>query len=148
MRTTGNYKHGGKGTRLYTIWKSMRERCACPKQIHYTNYGGKGIKVCPEWNDFAVFRDWAYRNGYTDTLTIDRIDVDGDYCPKNCRWATYTEQANNKSNSVFLEAFGEKHTYADWARIKGIEKRTLWNRIKNLNWPIEKALTVPVGKAG
>lgn len=144
MRTTGNYKHGGNGTRLYQIWKSMRERCTCPHSNRFQHYGGKGIKVCSEWDDYTKFREWAYQNGYDDTLTIDRIELDKDYCPENCRWATYTEQANNKSNSVHVTFNGETHTYAEWGRILKIEAKTIQSRIKYRGWSVEKALTTPV----
>lgn len=77
----GNYKHGGNGTRLYIIWKAMRERCMCPNCNRWHRYGGRGITVCTEWDDFALFRDWAMSNGYADNLTLDRIDHDGNYEP-------------------------------------------------------------------
>lgn len=90
------YKHGGKGTRLYNIWKNMRQRCTNPKNPDFKWYGARGIKVCEEWNDFAVFREWALANGYREDLTIDRVNVDGDYRPENCRWTTWAEQARNR----------------------------------------------------
>ena len=75
----GNYKHGMRHTRIYNIWRSMRQRCSNPKCINYKNYGGKGVQVCPEWEDFQTFYDWAMSNGYTDKLTIDRLDASGNY---------------------------------------------------------------------
>ena len=91
------YKHGGKGTRLYRIWKSMRTRCNNPNSPSYKNHGARGITVCEEWqHSFEAFRDWALANGYHDCLTIDRVDNDGNYEPSNCWWATYKEQNINK----------------------------------------------------
>ena len=88
--------HGGRRTRLWNIWSGMRSRCNNPKTEWYKNYGGRGIHVCKDWDNFAVFRDWALSHGYTDDLTIDRIDVDGDYEPNNCRWITRADQNRNR----------------------------------------------------
>lgn len=88
--------HGGTHTRLYGIWCGMRKRCNNPRSTAYQNYGGRGIKVCPEWEDFSAFRDWALSHGYADDLSIDRINVNGNYEPDNCRWASAKVQANNR----------------------------------------------------
>ena len=83
--------------RLRGIWYGMKERCRNPNSTSYENYGGRGIQICEEWlNSFEAFRDWALANGYTDDLTIDRIDNDGNYTPENCRWVTMKIQSNNK----------------------------------------------------
>ena len=92
-----NTTHGMKKTRLYTIWQSMKGRIKYPSTNSYERYGGRGIEVCEEWkNDFSSFASWALSNGYSDELTLDRIDSDGDYEPSNCRWATWSQQARNK----------------------------------------------------
>lgn len=110
----GGYKHGGNGTRLYGILRSMRGRCNDCNHKAYQNYGGRGICICDEWSDFAVFRDWALANGYRDGLTIDRIENNGNYEPGNCRWATRTEQLNNKRNNRPILAFGETKNISQW----------------------------------
>lgn len=89
-------KHGGTGSRIYSIWKSMNYRCKSPKSRNYMYYGGRGIKVCDKWLSFPAFYEWAMKNGYQENLSIDRIDVNGDYCPDNCRWATMKEQRANQ----------------------------------------------------
>lgn len=102
----GNTKHGMSGTRLYNIWKSMKRRCTSPKVDRWEHYGGRGIKVCDEWQTFEPFYEWAIANSYNDTLTIDRINLHGDYEPNNCRWADMETQAINrrqhKSNTGYL----------------------------------------------
>lgn len=98
-------KHGATRnrtmTRLYRVWLGMRERCNYPKNIHYSNYGGRGIAVCDEWNDYSVFCKWALENGYDENAprgvcTLDRIDSNGNYEPSNCRFVSMKEQNNNR----------------------------------------------------
>lgn len=122
-------KHGGAGTRLYREWKAMRSRCKCKNTESYQKwYGAKGITVCPEWDDFAVFRDWALANGYSDELSIDRIDPDKGYSPDNCRWADRYQQANNRTSNHYVEINGEKKTVAEWCRYAGISKSYWYKR--------------------
>lgn len=116
MSSQVHMKHGGKGTRLYGIWKSMRERCKTTTSSNYERYGARGVEVCCEWDDFALFREWSLANGYKDGLTIDRIDVNGNYEPSNCRWATYQEQANNMRSNRWIERRGERSTMAQFCR--------------------------------
>lgn len=121
--------HGHSKTRLYKIWQGIKRRCYNSNEIRYKNYGGKGIKMFEEWkNDFSIFEEWALNNGYEDDLTIDRIDLSKDYDPSNCRWATIEQQANNKSNNVFVEVNGITHTLGEWAKIVGVPYRTIYNR--------------------
>lgn len=137
--------HGGTKTRLFKIWQSMHERCESKSHIHYKNYGGRGISVCDEWKDFITFREWALNNGYSDILSIDRIDVNGNYNPLNCRWVTMKEQHNNKRTNHKIEYNGEVHTIAQWSEITGIGKTTIKERI-NVGWSAEDVLTKPVRK--
>ena len=134
--------HGETKTRLYNIWHKMIQRCCNPKEKAFENYGGRGISVCKEWrNGFEVFKEWAVANGYSDNLTIDRIDNDGDYEPKNCRWATTEVQANNKRSNRFIAYNGKTQTIKQWADELGINYYTLQSRITKRHWDIERALT-------
>lgn len=133
--------HGGTGTRLYNIWKSIRERCKTPSCSSFKNYGGRGISIYEEWSSFATFKEWALSHGYSEGLTIDRIDVNGNYEPDNCRWATYKAQANNKRNNRYIEYKGQVKTLTEWAEKYNIKAATLWARL-NRGTDIEKALTM------
>ena len=139
------YKHGWSETRLFNIWENMRGRCYCKTNRVYKWYGGRGISICKEWDDFVAFKDWALANGYKDDLTIDRINPLGNYEPNNCRWATKKEQQNNKTNNKYYTFNGVKHTVAEWAEIYSIDKYTLYSRLGKCGWSIEKALLTPVG---
>ncbi len=125
-----NITHGGSKTRLYSIWKQMRIRCRCKTNPTYKYYGARGISICSEWEDFAAFREWALSHGYDDSLSIDRIDNDGDYSPENCRWISCAEQTRNTRNCKYYEYGGLRMTHNEWARHLGIAPATLTERIQ------------------
>lgn len=138
-------KHGLSKTRLHRIWRGMRSRCSNPNDVEYKWYGKKGIRVCEEWNDFMVFREWSLANGYSDELSIDRIDGKKGYSPDNCRWTTMKVQQNNRCNNHVIEYKGKIHTMSEWAEIIGIAPKTLSKRLCD-GWDVEKALTTPLNK--
>lgn len=126
-----NYKHFSYGTRLYNIYAGMKQRCYNPNCHCFKRYGKRGIKICSQWlNGFVSFRDWALENGYSSNLTIDRIDVNGDYSPENCRWATIKQQSRNR-RTTHLETYGGKTMcLTEWAEHIGINKGTLISGIR------------------
>lgn len=136
--------HGGckNGTveNIYKIWSNMEARCYQTSSVRYKEYGGRGIKICDSWLDYSNFREWALKNGYKPGLSIDRIDVNGNYCPENCRWATAIEQANNTRRNLYITAFGTTKTLAEWAREMGVDSRTIQQRLKS-GWDAEKAIS-------
>lgn len=134
--------HGKCNTPLYHIWSGMRDRCNNPNAEKFQYYGGRGIQVCDEWQDFAKFDEWARSNGWCDGLTLDRIDVDGNYCPENCRWVTWKCQQNNKRNSLRYEYNGESHTLSEWADIVQLPYSLLASR-RERGWDVAKMLTTP-----
>lgn len=137
-------RHGLRNTRLYSIWKSMKTRCSNPNFTHYKDYGGRGISVCCEWKpDFLGFYNWAMSSGYDDTLTIDRIDVNGNYCPENCRWAETVEQLYNRRNTVLYDYGGQSLTIRQLSEVSGIAEKTMRDRLKS-GWSVERAVSQPV----
>lgn len=137
--------NGGYKSRLYIIYKDMQDRCYNVKSVSYSCYGGRGIKIAEEWKTFSAFEEWAYASGYAENLTIDRVDVDGDYSSKNCRWCTRKEQANNRRNNVYLTYKGETKTLTQWAEERGINRKTLQQRLGN-GLSMEEALSKPLYK--
>ena len=137
--------HGGSGSRLHRIWKGMHYRCAAVGKAGGKGYADRGVSVCKEWCDFSVFRRWAESNGYTDTLSIDRIDPSGNYCPENCRWATMLEQQRNRRNSLHVEVDGVLIPLTTAAEKAGIPYHTAWRRIVRLGMLPAEALTSPQG---
>lgn len=136
-------KHGLYQHRIYSIYQHMIERCYHENVHEYKNYGQRGITVCDSWrNSFEAFSEWAFSNGYSDELTLDRIDVNGNYCPENCRWTTTKIQGNNRRNNRILEFNGESHTMSEWADKLGFSYNLVDSRIFR-GWSVERTLTTP-----
>lgn len=133
-------KHGGRNSKLYRTWSSMLQRCNNPNDKDYSEYGGRGIKICKEWEtDFSAFQKWALANGYKEGLTIDRKDNDKGYYPENCRWTDAKTQGNNKRNCRYITYKGQRKTVAEWSEITGIPHETLLYRL-NHGWETERIL--------
>ena len=138
-----NYKDGRKGSRLYRIYNNMKTRCYNPNSKAYEYYGGRGVKICVEWlNDFSTFKAWAISHGYRDDLTIERLNVDGDYEPNNCIWATYKIQANNMRSNHLVTICGVTKNLTEWSEYYGINVKTVRDRLKR-GWEVVTALTTP-----
>ena len=141
--------HGMSDSKIYSCWCEMKKRCYNKNNKRYNNYGGRGIKVCSEWKDsFESFYRWAMENGYEDSLSIDRIDVNGDYCPSNCRWATSVEQTRNTTRNHYVTAFGETKTIVEWSETFGISQGVIKDRLNKLHWSPEEAVSHKVLKIG
>lgn len=141
-------KHGQTKTKLYKVWSEMKRRCNNPHDNVFKHYGGRGITYTPEWERFEPFMEWAESNGYQDArrglYTLDRINVNGNYTPDNCRWIPQSEQARNTRTTKRYRLLETTHTLSEWSEIVGISHGTLWARIHNYGWTVEKALTTPV----
>lgn len=141
-------KHGKRYTRLYGVYDGMIDRCNKPNAHEYENYGGRGIKVCDEWMDFDNFYKWAMENGYDESAkhgkcTLDRIDVNGNYEPSNCRFVSMKTQQRNRRNNVLITYNGETHCMSEWAEIAGLKYVTFCHRIK-AGWSMEDAMNKPL----
>lgn len=143
--TPHNKSHNMSHSRIYMIWAEMRRRCQSPKDRSYANYGGRGICVCDEWScSFQQFYDWAVANGYTDALTIDRIDVNGDYTPENCRWIPKSEQSANRRSCLMIKYKGRTQNLKQWCDELGLNYKRTHNRITHLGMSFEDAISRPV----
>ena len=140
----GRETHGMCGTKIYSLWKSIRARCYKKNFVQYKDYGGRGIKVCNRWQKFENFLE-DMGDTIPKGMSIDRIDNDGDYSPENCRWATRFEQANNKRDNIFITYNGETLTLSQWSRKLNIKYMTLYHRLKSYKWSIEKSFTESIG---
>lgn len=118
--------HGESKTKLNKVWRNMKDRCYNPHNNRYNHYGRRGIIVCLDWKDsYMAFRDWALNNGYSNGLSLDRIDNDGNYEPSNCRWVNSVIQNNNFSRNRLLTHNGITLSLSQWARRTGIPRNTL-----------------------
>ena len=144
-----NIKHNRSHTRLYNIWRGMKQRCYVENSIFYKNYGGRGITVCDEWlnkkDGFANFYKWAINNGYKDELTLDRKNNNGNYEPLNCRWTTNIIQSNNKRNNVTITYKNETRSIAEWSRLYDLPYYIIWARFKR-GWTANDIFTKPIGR--
>ena len=146
-----NFKHGLTSEtnvecrELFHTWNNMRQRCSNSNRPDYRWYGGKRVKVCPEWSEnFKSFYDWACENGWESGLTLDRIDPNGDYCPENCRWTTWQVQQNNTTRNHMVEYQGKSQSLADWCRELNLPYRTIRSRLNLLKWDAIKAFETPI----
>lgn len=144
-------KHGLTHDKLHAIWLSIRDRCKPTTKSSKKDYFDRGIRVCEEWNrsdGFINFYEWAIKNGYKPGLSIERIDVNGNYCPENCKWIEPYEQSFNKTNSIYIELNGEKVGLARFCRENGLNLNLIRRRYhRNLpEWTIEEILYTPKGK--
>ena len=138
-----NITHNQRHTKLYEVWKTMKQRCYNPNNRSYHNYGGRGISICDEWkNNFESFYIWSKNNGYKEELTIDRIDVNGNYDPCNCRWTTKLIQANNTRTNKYVTINNETKTVSEWCRFYNISNSAVYLRVKN-GMSLLDALTTP-----
>ena len=147
MTAERSITHGNSKSRLYAIWENMKTRCYNKSNNKYQYYGGRGIKICESWrNDFLAFQKWALSNGYNDSLTIDRIDSNGNYTPENCRFLTMEKQNNNRRSNKYIEVDGLTLTYAEWGKRLGAKNpsQVIYRRLKD-GWTEREAVTVPLG---
>lgn len=142
LQVESNISHGLSGHRHFDRWRNMMDRCYNPKCPAYPNYGGRGIAVWQGWHDVATFVS-QLPDDYFDGAELDRIDNDGDYRPGNVRWATRTQNANNRRSMRLLTFRGETLSMRDWSRRLGIEERLIHSRICKLGWSVDRALTEP-----
>ena len=136
--------HGMTGTVLHNRWLNMKSRCFNPKNKRYARYGGRGITVCPEWMDFSNFYEWSMANGFSENLSLDRIDNDKGYSPENCRWANPKQQSNNTSRNVKICYNGEEKTLSEWCELLNLDYKLIHGRIHQSGMTFEEAITNPL----
>lgn len=126
--------------RMKDIWRGMKRRCFNKACGRYKDYGGRGITICDEWLDYEVWKQWALTHGYTDELTIERIDNDGNYCPENCKWITRSEQRRNNRQLIKVEYKGKTWILKDLCDAYGLGYSRTHQRIKYRGWSVERAV--------
>ena len=139
-----NSSHGLSDSRIYRIWGNIKTNCQNPNSPNYVYSGANGITVCDEWQTFEPFYEWSMKNGYADDLVLGRINKNKGYHPDNCIWVTYKIDCNNRSYNTNIEYKGEVHTLAGWSEKLGIPRNTLWMRLNEYGWSIERTLTTPI----
>jgi len=126
---TKNHRHKESHTHLHNTWLGMKARVSNPNNKSYSRYGGRGIMMCDDWfNSYESFRNWAKQNGYEESLTIERINVDGDYEPSNCTWIPFNDQANNRRTTIWVEWQGKRQNITQWAKELDFNRVTLYDR--------------------
>lgn len=138
----GCSKDGHSKTRLYSIWIGIKDRTTCEKRLRAKDYINRGITMCDKWNDWEVFKNWAINNGYSEDLSIDRIDNNKGYYPENCRWVDAKTQGENKRNNIVVEINGETHILSEWCRILGLNRYSVKSRILQQGLTPYEALTI------
>lgn len=142
-KSKGIKTHGESHTKLHDIWCGINNRCD-PKHVHSIRYGKRGIKICEEWQSYEVFAKWARSNGYAENLTIERIDVNGNYCPENCTWIPLEKQARNRRTTHWVEYEGEKMSLAEACERAGLPYKQVFWRMRRAGWTFEKAISTPM----
>lgn len=145
------YKYGDKHnlsrkySKIYSIWNTMKHRCLNPNFSKYKNYGHRGISICDEWKDnFPNFLNWSLNNGYQENLTLDRVDVNGNYEPSNCRWVSQKDQQRNRTNTIYVFFKEQSKPLIQWCEELNLPYTTMKSRINVLKWDVEKAFTTPI----
>ena len=137
-------KHGMSNSKLYRVWNGMKNRCYCKNTKSYKDYGARGIDVCDEWKNSAEsFISWAIKNGYSDEMTIERIDNGKGYSPDNCKWISKGEQTKNRRNCRTYTYNGKTHVLSEWCKELNVDYKMIHNRINKLHWTFEKAIKTP-----
>lgn len=130
-------KHGDFGTKLYGVWAGMKRRCRNKHTKYFNDYGGRGIDICSDWEEYINFKRWALSNGYADGLSIERIDVNVGYCPTNCKWIPRSEQNKNKRNTIRIKYHDKTYTIKEISKITGLSERTIMGRYER-GWDAER----------